>query len=108
MPFDPKLDEAVFDIVSTLPATRKKMFGGTCYLFKGHMMCGVYRECLILRLGEGTAAKALARAGVRPFDVTGRPMTGWVMVDGDAAGGERLEGWLMAAKAFVETLPPKT
>ena len=61
-----------------------------------------------MRLGEEAAGEALSRPHARPFDITGRPMKGWVMV---APGGleteEALIGWLEKAHAFALTLAPK-
>jgi len=44
------------------------------------MFCGVYKDYLILRLGEKQAEDALESPHVRPFDITGKPMKGWVMM----------------------------
>lgn len=84
---------------------RKKMFGGTCYLVQGKMFCGVYKNSLILRLGEKGAAEALRARTVKPFDITGRPMKGWVMVSRKGfATDEELAAWLEEAKDFAEAL----
>ena len=84
------------------------MFGGICHLIHGNMFCGVYKDFLILRLGEGQAKKALELPFVRPFDITGRPMKGWVMVAGEGFHSDQeLEAWLNKAKDFAETLPSK-
>jgi CDP-diacylglycerol--glycerol-3-phosphate 3-phosphatidyltransferase len=86
----------------------KKMFGGICCLLNGNMVCGVYREFLILRLGEKEAAAALEKAHVKPFDITGKPMKGWVMVSEEGIAREAdLKSWLQKAKKFVNTLPAK-
>ena len=72
------------------------------------MFCGVYKDFLILRLGEKTACKALESAYVRPFDITGRPMKGWVMVSGEGFEADHdLKAWWNKAKEFVKTLPSK-
>ncbi len=85
-----------------------KMFGGICYLLKGNMFCGIYKEFLILRLGEKGAAEALGSAHVRPMDITGKPMKGWVMVEpAGFRNDELLNEWLNEAREFAETLPPK-
>ncbi|TNF53378.1 RNA methyltransferase, partial [bacterium] len=55
---------------------RKKMFGGLCYLFRGNMIFGIYRDLLFLRLGEKGAQEALQSDFVRPFDINGKPMKG--------------------------------
>ena len=87
---------------------QKKMFGGVCHLLDGNMFGGVYKDFLILRLGENQSKIALEFPFVRPFDITGRPMKGWVMVEGEGFRSDReLEAWLKKAKTFAETLPSK-
>jgi len=66
------------------------------------------KNFLILRLGEDKAGEALKNPFVRPFDITGKPMKGWVMVEERGFTGEKeLKEWLEKAKAFVKTLAPK-
>jgi len=68
----------------------------------------VYKDFLILRLGEEKAAEAHKLSFVKPFDITGRPMKGWVMVEERGfAEDEKLKEWLEKAKAFVKTLGSK-
>ena len=107
MPFNPTVDAEISRIVSDWGTTRRKMFGGTCHLMNGNMMCGVYKDDLILRLGEDQASEALKQEHVRPFDMTGRPMKGWVMVEGPGFDGPMLIDWLTKAKKFVDSLAPK-
>jgi len=86
----------------------KKMFGGLCFLRNGNICCGVWKEFLILRLGLAEALRALEEPGVRPFDITGRPMKGWVMVAADEVQDEEICGeWIERAHRFVRTLPTK-
>jgi TfoX/Sxy family transcriptional regulator of competence genes len=111
MPYDETLDMRIRTIVSRWRAAvdARRMFGGVCHLLDGHMFCGVWRDYLILRLGEPAAREAMAEPGIRPMDVTGRPMKGWVMVPaGNVADEVRLAAWLTQARRFVATLPPKT
>ena len=107
MAYNQELDARVTGVVYAWGTTRKQMFGGTCHLINGNMMCGVHKDSLIVRLGEVQATDALGRPHVRPFDMTGRPMTGWVMVDEAGLEGDALKGWLGKARSFAETLPPK-
>jgi hypothetical protein len=45
---------------------------------------------------------------VRPFDITGKPMRGWVLVGPEGVGeDDQLSEWIDRATAFVETLPVK-
>jgi hypothetical protein len=45
--------------------------------------------------------------GVRPFDLTGRPMRGWVVVAGEVLDDDVLDRWVAQARTFVAGLPPK-
>jgi TfoX/Sxy family transcriptional regulator of competence genes len=107
MPYDARLDERIGGMIADWGTARKKMFGGTCHLINGNMMCGVYREYLILRLGEKQGRAALAKPHTKPFDITGRPMKGWIMVEQTGLSDAALETWLHRAREYVETLPPK-
>ena len=109
MAYDQKLDAHIRQIVSQWPdTTGKKMFGGICHMMRGNMLGGVYKEYLILRLGPEAADGALAEGLARPFDITGRPMKGWVMIPAENVEDDTvLEEWLMKARAFVEKLPKK-
>ena len=107
MPYNEAIDEQVTRVISNWGTTRKKIFGGTCHILNGNMMCGVYKDYLILRLGKKDAEKALNRNHVKPFDITGRPMKGWVMVEAPGFEGSLMPQWLEKARKFVESLPPK-
>ena len=72
------------------------------------MAVGVYQEYLIVRVGAEQYATALKKKGARPFDITVKPMTGWVMVSQEDCGTKQsLEKWISTAMEFVATLPPK-
>jgi TfoX/Sxy family transcriptional regulator of competence genes len=86
----------------------KRMFGGLCFLLDGKMLVGVWKHSLIARVGEDVAKKALKQKHVREFDVTGKPMRHWVLVEPDGVDSDQqLAGWIDSAEAFVETLPAK-
>ena len=105
---DPGLVARVRDRLGrTRGITEKVMFGGVAFFLDGNIVAGVWHDDLIARLGVG-AADALGEPNVRPFDVTGRPMTNWVMVSPDGIDTERqLADWLDRALDFVATLPAK-
>ena len=107
MGYDEDLDARISDIVKDWGATRKKMFGGTCHLLHGNMLCGVHNEYLIVRVGQEVASEALEEPHVRPMDITGRPMRGWVMIEPKGYRGDGLRAWLERARVFVSILPPK-
>ncbi len=108
MAYDQQLDARVSDILWGWGAARRKMFGGTGYMLRGHMMAGVWGESLIVRLSGEEGAAALELPHVRPFDISKNPMSGWVMVDGDTLEEDNaLIDWLARAREYVDTLPEK-
>ena len=109
MPYDEEIETRINKAISRWKNTEsKKMFGGICHLLDGNMFCGVYKSFLILRLGEEGSKEALKLPSVRPFDITGKPMKGWVMVEkAGFKGDEDLKAWLVKAKEFATTLPTK-
>jgi hypothetical protein len=105
--YDEDLDARVACALLPNGAIRKPMFGGVCYLLNGNMVGGVHRDRLILRLGEEGGVAALEQPFVVPFDITGRPMRGWVMVEPDGLDDQSLDRWLNQAHTFASSLPAK-
>ncbi len=60
----------------------KKMFGGLAFLINGNMSVGLHGHELIVRIAPEAADAALRQPGARVFDITGRPMTGWLLIGG--------------------------
>jgi TfoX/Sxy family transcriptional regulator of competence genes len=88
--------------------TEKKMFGSVCFLLHGNLLVGVWRDSLIARVGKENYETTLLDNNVREFDVTGRPMKGWVLVEPDGLDSDtRLAHWIDQATQFVKTLPFK-
>ncbi len=86
----------------------KTMFGGIGYLLNGNMACGVHGDGLIVRLDPETARLAFSNPYVRPFDMTGRPMKGWLVVQASGLDEDaELQAWVEKAVAFAATLPAK-
>ena len=106
-------DESIAAKVRTLIAdeaglTEKKMFGGIAFLIDGNMACGVNKEDLIVRLDPGEHQKALAERGARPFDLSGRPMQGWLSVGPDGYADDRdLVKWVERGVTYARNLPAK-
>ena|SRR5579859_3115210 len=88
--------------------TEKKMFGGIGFLLSGNMLVGVWKDSLIVRLGEEDGEDALKEPHVKVFDITGRPMKNWVLVEPEGIeDDEQLKGWIQRAVKFVGKLPEK-
>ena len=88
--------------------TEKGMFGGIAFLYRGNMAVGVSGDDLMVRVGPDATDAALVRPGTRVFDMTGRPMRGWIVVAASAlAEDEALGAWIDEGYAFAAGLPPK-
>ena len=86
----------------------RKMFGGLCFLLNGNLLVGVWKNSLIARLGPDEGETALLEPHVRAFDITGKPMRNWVMVEPEGVeDDEQLKAWIERATKFVRTLPKK-
>lgn len=87
---------------------KKKMFGGVCYLLKGNMAFGIYQDLLIVRMDKEQGVLSLKDRNVLPFDITGKPMAGWIMVK--EAGWKNTAGlakWMGIGRQFALSLPQK-
>ena len=109
MPFDETLAGRIRDdLASKRGIEEKKMFGGVGFLLHGNMLVGVWKDSLIVRLGPHEGEEALLEPHVRAFDITGRPMKGWVLVGPEGVEeDDQLKSWIERATKFVETLPQK-
>jgi TfoX/Sxy family transcriptional regulator of competence genes len=106
-------DEALAARIRSVLARRKgivekKMFGGVGFLLHGNMLVGVWKDALIVRLDPDEGDEALKEAHVKPFDITGRPMKGWILVLPEGiADDAQLQDWVQRAVEFVGKLPAK-
>lgn len=109
MAYDEGLAERVRELLLGDPdIAEKRMFGGLAFLLHGNMAVGVTGDDLMVRVGPDATDAALARPGARLFDMTGRPMRGWVVVAGPAvAEDETLATWVRQGRDFAAELPPK-
>ena len=108
MAFDELLADRVRTCLQQAAAVRqKKMSGGLAFLTGGHLTAGVYRDELIARISAPDTGAATAEPGVRPFDMTGRPMRGIVVIDSAVLDDKALDRWVGQARSYVAGLPPK-
>ena len=109
MAYDKGLAQRVREEMTELPGfVEKKMFGGIGFMLQGNMACGVNGEDLIVRVGPDRYEDALARLHTKPFDMTGRPMKGWVMVSPQGVeADEDLRNWVQQGVEFASSLPAK-
>jgi TfoX/Sxy family transcriptional regulator of competence genes len=107
--YDEALAERVRELLTARSAvTEMKMFGGIAFMVGGNMAVGVSGDELMVRLDPADGEKALAEDGVRVFDMTGRPMKGWILVSPDRTTDEAgLSEWVEAGADYAASLPPK-
>ena len=109
MPFNEPLATRVRECLGTTAGVvEKRMFGGLAFLVGGHMSVGVHGDELIVRIDPDETDSALQERGVRMFDVTRRPMKGWLLVAASAVEQRKsLEKWVGKCVAYAQSLPPK-
>lgn len=108
MPYDPELAQRMREVLQSRDGIKEiKMFGGYCWTLNGNMLCGVEVGRYMFRVGRDLECDALARPGVRPMDITGKPMRGFVWVSAEATLGDGLQQWVAFAQRYVDSLPPK-
>ncbi len=109
MSYDELLAARIHIAISPQPNLEEmKMFGGIGFLANGNLACGVVKNDLIVRVGAQAYAEALSHPHVRVFDMTGRPMKGWVVVEPEGCATESdLKAWLERGLAFALSLPGK-
>ena len=109
MAYDEGLAQRIREVMVDVPnLVEKKMFGGLAFMVQGNLACGVQDDEMIVRVGPDNYEDALAQAHTRPFDFTGRPMKGWVMVSADGCEADvDLENWVQRGVDFARSLPAK-
>ncbi len=87
---------------------KKHLFGGICYLTSGNMAFGIWRDYLIVRCGAEQHEECLRQKNVKEFDVTGKSMSGWVMVAPEGIEEDSaLKKWIETGADYASSLPPK-
>lgn len=109
MAYDAGLVERVREVLGEHEELiERKMFGGVAFMVRGNMACGVLEDGLIVRVGRERYENAVMAPHTKPLDITGRPMTGWVIVEPSGhTSDEDLVGWVREGLDFALTLPPK-
>ena len=109
MAYDEGLAQRIRESLADQPdLEEKEMFGGIGFMAQGNMVCGVLNDSLIVRVGPERYSEALTQPHTKEFDFTGRPMTGWVMVDVEGYQVDAaLEEWVNLGITYALSLPAK-
>jgi hypothetical protein len=110
MVYDVELADRVRAVVRDEPGlTEKRMFGGLAFLIQGNMAVSASSQGgLLLRINPAMAPSLLTHSHVRPFEMRGRSMDGWLHVGAEAVDDENeLRRWVSHGVAYARSLPPK-
>ncbi len=101
MAYDQNLEQRLdyaFDVFPkgfTKDITKKKMFGGLTYLFKGKMTIGIFKKDLMVRVIDSKMEEMLKKDYVRPMDFAKSPMKEFVYVSPKGYRTEEaLQNWI--------------
>ncbi len=97
------------DIYSTINgSSEKKMFGGIAFFINGNMSCGVHKDNLIVRVGPEKYQSALSDRIACEFDITGRSLNGWIMINESNLNSDKVFiKWVSYGIEFAKSLPHK-
>ena len=84
-----------------------KMFGGVGFMVNGNLVAAASKGGL-LRVGREREVEALAQPGIRPREMRGRRMEGYVYADPPPRSEDAIKAWLRPALDYVQSLPPKS
>jgi TfoX/Sxy family transcriptional regulator of competence genes len=108
MAYNLKLAERIRTQLKDVPVVEKNMFGGIGFLLNGNMACGVNKDNLIVRVDPEKHEALLKKPHAKPFDMTGRPMKGWLVVEAEGVKSEKqLSAWVKEGVEYALTLPAK-
>ena len=109
MAYDEGLAQILRDELAGEAVVEQRMMGGLCFMWRGHMLCGVHKGGAMFRVGAPGQAEALAMPGVVPMAFAGRVMTGFVDCSDEACVDDSRRSRLMVlARRFVLSLPPRS
>jgi hypothetical protein len=107
MGYDEKLAERVRQSLSGRPdVVERRMMGGLSFMVNGRMCCRLSSAGFMVRVGKDAREGTLAQTHVRPTEIAGRRLAGFVDVDpGDYGTDAKLAKCVQRGVDFVATLP---
>jgi hypothetical protein len=108
MPQGATLTARIRKILARRKGVREKRMFGVGFLLNGNLLVGVWKDSLVVRLDPDETQAALMEPHVKIFDIAGKTMKGWVLVEPEGIeDDEQLKNWIEWAVKFVRTLPAK-
>lgn len=109
MPYDEALAARIRAVVAAEPGvSEQRMFGGLGFLLDGNMAVAASSQGgLMVRVDPRTGLDEVTEH-VRPMEMRGRVMTGWLHAETPAMASERdLTRLVGLGVAYARSLPPK-
>ncbi len=108
MAYSELLAARVRAVLSARDVVEKKMMGGLAFMVDGRMVCGIFGDELLARVGAEGHDEAITRPHVRVMDFAGREMRGFVVVNAAGLPTRRsLERWIDIGLAVASAAPTK-
>jgi TfoX/Sxy family transcriptional regulator of competence genes len=111
---DMAYDEALADRLRELVGdedglAEQKMFGGLAFLIHGNMAVAASGQGgLLVRVDPEQGDELIDGEQVRPMEMRGREMSGWLRVDAAAVSApDQLEAWVDRGVSYARSLPAK-
>jgi len=111
MAYDEVLADRIRELVTGEPRlTEKRMFGGLAFLIGGNMAVAASGQGgLLVRVDPEQSDQLAATSPAEPMVMRGRPMQGWLRVDGQQLRTKRqLATWVNRGTSYARSLPAKT
>ena len=110
MAYDEVLAQRLRDSLEGEPLlTEKKMFGGVGFMIGGNMAVAASSSGdLMVRVDPAQGREWIDEVDVRPMEMGGRRMNGWLFVAIDTvASDDALRAWVDRGADYARSLPPK-
>jgi len=86
----------------------KPMVGGTGFMWRGNLLCGVMGEDLLVRIAGDDYDTFIGDEGARPMVMAGKSGKRWILVHKSIVSRKpAMQIWIDRAREFVGTLPAR-
>jgi TfoX/Sxy family transcriptional regulator of competence genes len=86
----------------------KRMFGGLCFMVRGHMLVGTFRDGMMARVSAERHDEALRIPGASAMEMKGRVMQGFILITAESVKSDKaMQHWIDMALEYNATLVVK-
>jgi hypothetical protein len=108
--YDAELADRIRELIGDQPdVSEQRMFGGLAFLVGGNMAVAASGQGgLMVRVDPATSHGLTVTGVVRPMEMRGRPMKGWLRVESDGVRTKpQLRKWVTTGVGYARSLPAK-